>query len=90
MRLPLFARSNGTFYNGNGKAIAEPNTYFAAVAINKHGYNDGFANGNGTAISNPQAYFQAVARHDTQTIFLDEAFTPTPLRSDIAAFRGTQ
>ncbi len=57
-----WSAQDGTFYNGNGKAIEDPERYFAAIAENRYNYNSNFVNGNGKEISNPKAYFKAVAQ----------------------------
>lgn len=55
--------SGGQFYNGNGQAIQNPQTYFQSVANNTQGYNASYSNGHGKEIgeSGRAAYFQAVA-----------------------------
>jgi hypothetical protein len=61
---PASSKSGGgggaTFSNGQGQVISNPQTYFAAVAENRYGYNSGYANGHGQAIESPKAYFSAV------------------------------
>ncbi len=57
-----WSASGGTFSNGNGQAISNPQAYFSAVASNAHGYNTSYANGNGAPVHNPAAYYSAVSR----------------------------